>query len=252
MPTAHAPLSIYTVQRPVKKAGKKARKDAARAAKEAVTGPRTMNDLLEPSVDGPPSPESIRALNKQMKRSSFLDKHSSGNVSLQSRDSERQSWEQTLENFTLSRRSSGRSETSSMPSRDRPESLQIFGKTLFNRRGRIKRESSIQSSSSSSQYSSDLVGDSGPSASQGSFMQTVFARRRAGRVDGVDDDAAPRRLQISGPYNFQHLAHSNREVVPQIPGTRMEPLDEFPTTQTPPGFVNGKPLPMPSSNYIFC
>ncbi|KAK8076444.1 hypothetical protein PG994_003716 [Apiospora phragmitis] len=122
-------------------------------------------DLLEPALDGPPSPERLRQLSQEMRRPSQADvrrgsqadirrgshadirhgslaeKHqsqhttSSGSSSLLSGSSDRPSWEHGLEQLTLSRKSSQRSTTSSMPSREgRPESLQIFGKTLFNRR----------------------------------------------------------------------------------------------------------------------
>ena len=52
-----------------------------------------------------------------------------------------------MDQLTLSRKSSQRSSSGSMPPRaERPDSLQIFGKSLFNRRGKLRRESSDQGS----------------------------------------------------------------------------------------------------------
>src|SRR5262249_45140811 len=123
-------------------------------------------ELFELAVDGPPSPESLRALSKQMKRSSFLERHhshqttSSGSSSLRSLASgDRPQWEHALEGISLSRRSSGRSTSSSMQPRERPESVQIFGKTIFNRRAKLRREGSAQSSSGSSLYSVDAINE---------------------------------------------------------------------------------------------
>ncbi|KAK3944706.1 hypothetical protein QBC46DRAFT_404265 [Diplogelasinospora grovesii] len=187
------------------------------------------NDLLEPAIDGPPSPESIRALSKQMKRSSVRDKHqshhttSSGSSSLRSHASaDRPSWENALEGLTLSRKSSlsGRSTSSSMPSRERPESVQIFGKTIFNRRGKLRRESSTQNSSgSSSLYSNDVVSEAvlplPPTStpfkdSSIPALPAIFGRRKTvSRVEQVEE--SQRRFQISEPYNFQHVTHTQRD-----------------------------------------
>ncbi|KAK1769178.1 hypothetical protein QBC33DRAFT_448164 [Phialemonium atrogriseum] len=186
-----------------------------------------ITDLFEPAVDGPPSPESIRALNKQMRRSSVLDKHqshqttSSGSSSLRSLASgDRPSWENALEGISLSRKSSGRSTASSMPSRDRPESVQIFGKTLFNRRGKLRRESSAQSSSGSSLYSAEVANEAAlpPTSAPSREPPTpgLFGRRRATRSESTDDSAAQRKLQISGPYNFQHVTHTQRNHLPDL------------------------------------
>jgi hypothetical protein len=204
-----------------------------------------MVDLMEPAMDRPPSPERIRALNRQLenrqlenskhldpKQSSSGDKHrshqttSSGASSLRSATSDRPSWDQSAENLSISRKSSQRSTTSSMPSRERPESVQIFGKTLFNRRGKSKRESSDHSSSSGSLYSTDAPIE--PAVVTGaskdtSFMSSVFARRKTMRADSDP----LRRLQISGPYNFQHLTQIQDEVngraTPDYPALRSLP-----------------------------
>ncbi len=180
----------------------------------------SIDRLLDPAVEGPPSPESLRELSQQMKRASALDKHhshqtsSSGSSSLRSLTSaDRPSWENPHDGRELSRKSSGRSgrsTTSSMPSRDRPESVQIFGKTIFSRRGKAKRESSAQSSSSS-MYSTDAVVDTSllpaqtSAPSRDSTIPALFNLRRNTKQD-LAAEAHP-RVNISGPYNFQHVAH---------------------------------------------
>ncbi|KAL8388615.1 hypothetical protein RB595_009102 [Gaeumannomyces hyphopodioides] len=173
---------------------------------------QTITDLLEPAIDGPPSPESIRAFSQQMRQSSVHDKHqsrhtsSSGSSSLLSLvSSGRHSWEHQLEGPpALSRRSSGRSTNSIMqapPQRERAESVQLFGKNIFNRKSRLRRDSSAQSSASSSLYSSDMpTSDPKPS---------LFSRRRTQRPGSLATDSS--RPQISGPYNFQHVTHTDKE-----------------------------------------
>ncbi|GKT43823.1 uncharacterized protein ColSpa_04004 [Colletotrichum spaethianum] len=198
--------------------------------------PDNITDLFEPALDGPPSPERIRALSKQMQRASAVDKHKShtttssgSSSSLRSLNSDR-SWEHTLETITLSRRSSGRSTSSSMPTRDRPESVQLFGKTIFNRRAKMKRESSSnQSSSGSSLYSGELALDGPTSTNKDHFIPSIFGRRRTLRQDDLGDDPAMgRKLQISGPYNFQHVTHTQRDHLPDLQrGSRAELVTEF-------------------------
>ncbi|KAK2042223.1 hypothetical protein LZ31DRAFT_370653 [Colletotrichum somersetense] len=214
--------------------------------------PHHITDLFEPALDGPPSPERIRALSKQMKRASAADKHtsqtttSSGSTSsLLSLSSDR-SWEHTLETITLSRRSSGRSTSSNMPHRDRPESVQLFGKSIFNRRAKMKRESSSNQTSEASLYSGELALDSTTSTTKDHFVPSIFGRRRTLRQDdlGAADSAMGRKLQISGPYNFQHVTHTKRDHLPDLQrGSRAELVTEFsairagqrPTTGQPRG-----------------
>jgi len=208
---------------------------------------RSIDRLLDPAIEGPPSPESLRELSQQMKRTSVRDKHhshqttSSGSSSLRSLTSaDRPSLEHGQDGKPLSRKSSGRSTTSSMPSRDRPESVQIFGKTIFNRRGKAKRESGAQSSSSS-MYSTDAVIDaSQPSAhtsapNRDSTIPALFGLRRGAKQDSAAE--AQRRVNISGPYNFQHMAHTqnghaadSQRVNRTAPGSEQAPLR---ASQTP-------------------
>ncbi|KAK3948789.1 hypothetical protein QBC32DRAFT_49660 [Pseudoneurospora amorphoporcata] len=180
------------------------------------------NELVEPSINGPPSPESIRQLSKQMKKASQGDKHlshhttSSGSSSLRSLTSTDSP--STDGAFSLSRRSSGRSTNSHiMPNRDRPESVQIFGKTLFNRRGRLKRESSSQnlySAESGSEANLPLAPTSQPAPtsapSRDSSIPAFFSRRRTIKAENAEDSVGQRKIQISGPYNFQHVAHTKK------------------------------------------
>ncbi|KAK4147026.1 uncharacterized protein C8A04DRAFT_34572 [Dichotomopilus funicola] len=184
----------------------------------------SIDRLLDPAVDGPPSPECLRELSQQMRQGSFRDKHlsnqtsSSGSSSLRSLTSaDRPSWEHPLDSRTLSRKSSGRSTSSSMPSRERPESVQIFGKKLFARRGKGRRESSAQSSSSS-MYSTDAVDPALPAAqtsapSRDSTIPALFSGIRRSKQDAASD--AQRKLNISMPYNFQHVAHTQKDQVPE-------------------------------------
>jgi hypothetical protein len=100
-------------------------------------------DDLEPAIDGPPSPERIRAYTEQMKRSSIFGNNSRTNTfsSATSSSRSRESTAPPTDNLSLSRRSSNRSNTSSMPSvrSERPESVAIFG-SIFSRAGRKGRK----------------------------------------------------------------------------------------------------------------
>lgn len=180
------------------------------------------NELLEPSLNGPPSAEGIRQLSKQMKKVSQKDKHlshhttSSGSSSLRSLTSTDSP--STDGAFSLSRKSSGRSTNShTMPNKDRPESVQIFGKTLFNRRGRLKRESSSQnlySAETGSDANLPLHPTSQPAPtsapSRDSSIPAFFSRRRTIKAENAEDSVGQRKIQISGPYNFQHVAHTKK------------------------------------------
>ncbi|KLU84279.1 hypothetical protein MAPG_03323 [Magnaporthiopsis poae ATCC 64411] len=185
---------------------------------------QNITDLLEPAIDGPPSPESIRAFSQQMRQSSVQDKHqsrhtsSSGSSSLLSLvSSGRPSWEHAFEGPpALSRRSSGRSTNSIMqaPSqRERADSVQLFGKNIFNRKSRLRRDSSAQSFASSSVYSSDMPPDVNSAApalpAANNIIPSLFSRRRTQRPGSLATDSG--RPLISGPYNFQHVTHTDKE-----------------------------------------
>ncbi|PCD35811.1 hypothetical protein AU210_008369 [Fusarium oxysporum f. sp. radicis-cucumerinum] len=179
--------------------------------------PIDLDEYMVPAIEGPPSPERIRQLSKQMKHASHLNRGhravSSGSSSFV--NSER-GWEQGFENMSITRHSSQRSTTSgTSSSRDRPDSVQVLGKNIFHRRakssksGRSRRESSAQSSSGSSLYSTELSSETSLTTFKDAIMPTIFARRKSSR----DETALQKKLQISGPFNFQHVTHTPREQV---------------------------------------
>lgn len=171
-------------------------------------------DFFEPAMDRPPSPGRIRQLNSQMRRASQLRRqngHRTAASASVASNGESPGWEQTLENLSLGRRASVKSTGSSAHSRERSDSVYGFGKNPFHRRARSKRESSANSSSASSMYSAEAPADSALASTshKESFIQAL-TRRRASRDD---TGAAQRRLNISGPYNFQHVTHTHRDSV---------------------------------------
>ncbi|ETR97275.1 hypothetical protein M419DRAFT_91966 [Trichoderma reesei RUT C-30] len=175
--------------------------------------PMSAAEFFEPAMDRPPSPSRIRQLNSQMRRASQLRRqngHRTAASASVASNVENPGWEQTLENLSLGRRSSVKSTGSSAHSRERSESVYGFGKNPFHRRVRSKRESSANSSSASSMYSAEVPADNAAAAAaprKESFIQ-AFSRRRASRDDAA---ASQKKLQISGPYNFQHVMHTNRD-----------------------------------------
>ncbi|KAK3906335.1 hypothetical protein C8A05DRAFT_40832 [Staphylotrichum tortipilum] len=227
-------LGLQTPQRDTATSPVRPVTSSADAASHEV---RSIDGLLDPAVEGPPSPESLRELSQQVKRASARDKHhshqtsSSGSSSLRSLTSaDRPSWENALEGRALSRKSSGRSTSSSMPSQTRPESVQIFGKTIFSRRGKLRRDSGAQSSSSS-MYSTDNVVEAPlPLAqtsvpSRDSTIPALFGLRRNTKQDQAAE--AQRRVNISGPYNFQHVAHTQKDQAPAPVPPRSAGADEL-------------------------
>ncbi|KAJ2891375.1 hypothetical protein MKZ38_000515 [Zalerion maritima] len=232
-----APLPIYSYR---KEKRKQSKPDITQTSPSTTTPstPNTSNvapELLEPAVDGPPSPERLRQLTKQMRGNMLERNHqhqpSSGSSSLRSFTSaDRPSWEQTLESISLSRRSSSRSTNSSMPSRERPDSVQIFGKAIFNRRGKLKRES--KSSSGSSLHSGEIEAPLNSNPTKDYFIPVVLRRRRATTTTMKEANAAEaaslqKKIQISGPYNFQHVTHARRDTVPDIPAQSMQMGEEM-------------------------
>lgn len=161
-----------------------------------------------------PSPERLRRFNEQMKRVSRLHRQhahraapsESPSLTPSMADCDRQPWELALDNLSLVRRASIWSNDSTAPPRGRPESIHNFGKNLFHRRPKPKRGGGSRSSSASSAYSVDGPVDGAPAGVRDSLIPALFSRRKPSR----DEPAAPRRLQISGPFNFQHVAHRQR------------------------------------------
>ncbi|KAI1777674.1 hypothetical protein F4818DRAFT_321191 [Hypoxylon cercidicola] len=240
----YSPIPVYSI-------GKESRHRAARegafptfeTGRSAATSSPTMplhqlhysiGDLLEPAIEGPPSPEHIRAFSNQIKRNSSSDKHRSELTTSSSSSSrlsgtstsDRPSWNPSLESLNLSRNPSQRSTSSGVPSRDRPDSVQFFGKAIFNRRGKMRRESSDQSSHSSLDASEVPIDTVSTAFKDQPFIQSVFARRRALR--GEPASSSQKKLQISGPYNFQHVTHTHKDSVPDLDrSNRIELVSEF-------------------------
>ncbi|ERS97192.1 pak-box/p21-Rho-binding protein [Sporothrix schenckii 1099-18] len=255
----------------------------------------SISELLEPAMEGPPSPETLRAISNQMRLASTTDKHqsqqsqqsyqshqshhsreshqttSSGSSSLRSLTSvDRPSWDKSFDNSSsLSRKSSSRSTSSTAP-RDRHESVQIFGKNIFGKRGILRRESSAPSSSNSSLHSAELPFEKGiaissppppplPAASSNALptsnaMPSFFSRRRAANKSGppIEDLDGRRRLQISGPYNFQHLTHTHKEQLPNLQrGSRVALQSEFALSQSAAPPVDGKLLGIQAESLHF-
>ncbi|KAG0652083.1 hypothetical protein D0Z07_1444 [Hyphodiscus hymeniophilus] len=154
-------------------------------------------DSLQPAIDGPPSPERIRAYTEQMKRSSIFGNNSRTNTlssatsSFRSRDSD---------TTTLSRKSSNRSIAGSMPSSrgDRPES--VFGKSIFSRAGRRARR---EGNSPANSATSLTTGEDGTE------------ERTSARENYYGKDSRKIHV-ISEPYNFQHVTHTRPDHVSDL------------------------------------
>lgn len=179
------------------------------------------SDLFLPAVEGPPSPDSLRRLNTEMRLAANLrrgqgHKADSSSSSITSFTGE---IEQALENIDLVRRSSFNSIESSNVSKDTTEVFQQFSKNLFHRRGRSKQEST---SSASSLYSADVPVDTTTGLKE-SVLPKLFARRKPSRDEPA---AVQKRFQISGPFNFQHVTHTNRDAAEDA----MTPDEDQPET----------------------
>jgi len=177
-------------------------------------------DSLEPAIDGPPSPERIRAYTEQMKRSSIFGNNSRTNTfsSASSSSRSRESTVPSADNLSLSRRSSNRSNTSSMPSvrSERPESVAIFG-SIFSRAGRKgRRDTDAGLNRSSSSLAISTLEES--ASEEGSARERYYGKGRSSR----------RKQLISGPYNFQHVTHTRQEHLPNLErASRMQLASEF-------------------------
>jgi hypothetical protein len=220
-------FGLYTTTA-VKKSSKK---DSPPPPSPPVPGNDFVSNSLEPAIDGPPSPERIRAYTEQMKRSSLFGNNSRTNTlsSATSSFRSRESNSGSTDNASLSRRSSGRSNASSMPSvrSDRPESVQLFG-SIFSRGGRkLRRENNARSlrSSGSSTPLEDFVIEEEPARDH------YYGRRNGSR----------RRQFISEPYNFQHVTHTRQDHLPNLQRTsRMELVSEFSAIRASQAPTNGE------------
>ncbi|KAI1417864.1 hypothetical protein F5Y13DRAFT_201382 [Hypoxylon sp. FL1857] len=239
----YSPMPVYSYNRePQQKVARDGASLAPETGHHSTTSSSTppvyqphnsTDDLFEPAIEGPPSPERIRAFSDRMKRRASADKHhseittSSGSSRL-SGTSDRPSWSQSMESLSLSRNPSQRSASSGAPSRERPDSVQFFGKGIFNRsRVKLRRGSSDHNSSNSSLDASEMPIDAMPPPKEQPFISSMFTRRRALRGE-ASAPPTQKKLQISGPYNFQHLTHTRKDSVPNLDRTnRMELVSEF-------------------------
>lgn len=172
---------------------------------EAISSPES----LEPSIDGPPSSERIRAYTEQMKRGAFVGNNTSRTESISSITSSFHSRDSSTDNVTLSRKSSGRSISSSMPSLrgERPESA-LFG-SIFSRTGRKSKggnSNGLRTSASSINI--------GSSTKDGSARDNFYGRTRGHQ----------RQHFISEPYNFQHVTHTQKD---HLPNMERRPVNEL-------------------------
>lgn len=202
-------------------------------------------DFFEPAIEGPPSPGRIRAFSNKVKQASLSERHvsqqttSSGASSLLSYPSPERppSWEQALDSFSLSRKSSVKSTTSSMPSRERPESVQAIGKAIFNRKTKLRRESLVTNGSLT--YSAELAPEATSdqsriaSVSKENIM-SLFNRRKTVQ-GGETAESAQKRPLISSPFNFQHVTQIQKDQVPTLDRTHRKILqNEFSAVRTSP------------------
>jgi hypothetical protein len=178
-------------------------------------------ELLEPAIDGPPSPERIRALNEQVRQS---QQHTTAPGS--STTSDKVLLDCYRNDTALSRNSSQRSTASSIPSRERPDSI-LFGKPIFNRRSRLRRDGSDFNSSSGFSFAMDTRLDANPGFRDQQTRAPMFSRLRTTKGD-VEAMAGHRRLPISAPFNFQHLTHTQKDNLPNLDrASRMQLVSEF-------------------------
>jgi len=187
---------------------------------------------LQPSIDGPPSPEHIRAYTEQMRRGSAFATRTRSYTSSSATPSFRSGISEPFsgsgDSPSLSRQSSRRSNSGSMPLKksERPESIQIFGKGLFSRNSRTLRRDSGSRSSSSLSTAPSLVGES-QSAKDYYYDRKKGFRRGTFSASASSLDNSIKKT-ISGPYNFQHLTHTRHEQLPNLHRTsRMELMSEF-------------------------
>ena len=204
----------------------------------------SVENFLGRAIDSPPSPEKLRQLNRQMQSTSISQllrrnhghhaapSESSSTLSFNTNSTERFAWDNRVgDSPYLERHPSTRSDGSSISHRERSESLTNFGKSLFQRRGKSRREGSSlstqSSSSSSSLYSAESPVDNTAAAmamigAKDGIIPSIFSRRKASR-----DETIHKRPQISEPFNFQHVTHSNRGNASDSGHVRrLEPMDE--------------------------
>jgi len=218
-----------------------------------------ITDRFGPALDGPPSPEGIRAFSRRMKRGSSTGhqnetRTSSGSSSRP--ETPESSRGRLPEPSSLSRNPSQRS--SVIPFKDRPESVQLFGKAVFSRKPKLRKEHTDQGIPNSSLLSlTQMVRDTTlDQPKEQRSIQSMFTRRR---LRGTSE-TSQKRYQISGPYDFQHVSHSAKESLsgldqinhgnlsPGVPGMRLRAATDAMNSSTGLTLQDlDKPLPTPPS-----
>lgn len=200
---------VYSVNKP-KKDGRKQSVGKQTQPKKA-SNPSVSTSTLGPAIDGPPSPERIRAYTESMRRGSALGGNSKSDTFTSTTPSYRSRESVSAGNDSLSRKSSNKSTSSggTMPSAksDRPESVQIFG-SIFSRSGRKARKESNANSIPTS-------------------TETPIPEESSKEVPHSSGSLA-KRHHISTPYNFQHLTHTQQDEISTIEnGSRLQLETQF-------------------------
>ncbi|KAJ8065269.1 hypothetical protein OCU04_005968 [Sclerotinia nivalis] len=184
------------------------KKDNAPPTDKHLTYPPV--ESFEPAIDGPPSPQGIRAYTEQMRRgSAFVPKSTTPSFTSASSFRSRQSSLDSSNRIELQRKSSGRSNGSSMAAKDRPDSINLFGKTIFSRSSKKFRRNHPSMGGSSTSLASGAGERERNDASSRSPPPVSYRARKS---------------TISGPYNFQHITHTQQNELPnlrQLPPTEL-------------------------------
>ncbi|KFY01773.1 hypothetical protein O988_02548 [Pseudogymnoascus sp. VKM F-3808] len=168
---------------------------------------------MEPAMDGPPSPQRIRAYTEQMKKSVAAghSRTSTGTSSTSSSASGADSGRRSPEE-SLSRQASRKSTAGMSIMAERPDTIQMFGKALFSRGSKRSKKGRSRASSLLSLSSRE---------------STMVTPRSA-----VDEEVAFKKHLISGPYDFQHVVHTGHEQAPNVDiASRDDLLEEFSTVR---------------------
>lgn len=180
---------------------------------------------FEPSVDGPPSPEQIRAYTEQLRRSSIFGHHARSHTTTSASSSIHSVAATTNESGgsgdispRLSRRSSQKSHTSTMATRaERPESINLFGKSIFTRTAKKMRRGQSEANISTQDV---LAGAThGESARDRYYSRSKSSSRRGTLMNYPSPSLEEAPSLISKPYNFQHLTHTRQEHLPNLERT---------------------------------
>lgn len=180
--------------------------------------PLSQNDAAleaaKPSIDGPPSSERIREYTEQMKMN-----YISTASSLRSRGSS-----MSGESSRLSRTSSQKSNSARMHSRsrgERPESVYTFGKKIFARKKSREEPGHSRASSSLS-----IMGDASLAPEP---YETIGKHSATSSLAGSTSSLEmSRKRAISGPYNFQHVTHTQHDHLPDLArASRSDLVSEF-------------------------